>query len=139
MTRDYPLTGIGMGMMNVILPLRYPTFRIWHPFQGDHLHSLYMGTAAELGAPGIVALLAFLMGMLRLSWVGARTASLEARSLTWSSLTQGLFGTVVVLCVHGIIDMVTYYTRAHTIAWGMLGVAAGAAVVVIRDRPSDSG
>ena len=72
MAQDFPFTGIGMGMTNEIAPLRYPTFRIPATTSTDHAHSLFFATAAEMGFPGLIGLLAFLIGLLPFAWRSCR-------------------------------------------------------------------
>lgn len=123
---DFPLTGVGMGLFSQVVPLSYPTFRIPVTGQFDHAHNIYLNTAAEMGLPGMIALLATLIGLGVLTWRAARQAA-HAR-MPAAPLAVGSLGSVAVLCIHGITDAITYYARAHIIAWALLGVAAGTAL-----------
>jgi putative inorganic carbon (hco3(-)) transporter len=122
MMQDFPFTGIGMGSVRAVLPLLYPTFRIPVTTPMDHLHSIYLNTGAEMGVLGLVALCAFLIGLLAFSWQALRHGKRSGEA----PLVLGMFGMVIVFCVHGVTDAITYYPRAHLIVWALFGVAVAA-------------
>ena len=132
MAQDFPFTGIGMGMTNEIAPLRYPTFRIPVTTSTDHAHSLFFATAAEMGFPGLIGLLAFLVGLLPLRLAIVPPPDPQARRGTSLPLALGTLGSAVTFCVHGLTDDVTFYAKAHIIAWGLFGVAVGVGVLAGR-------
>jgi putative inorganic carbon (hco3(-)) transporter len=132
---DFPLTGIGMGLVDEILPLRYPLFRSGPSAQPNHLHNLWLNAGAELGIPGLAGLLSFAIGLLTLTWKAARRTARNARPPRDTPLVLGTLGVIVVFCVHGLTDTVTYYLRAHLIAWALFGVALA---VSMRDYDNET-
>ncbi len=132
MAQDFPFTGIGMGMTNEIAPLRYPTFRISVTTSTDHAHSLFFATAAEMGFPGLIGLLAFLIGLLPFAWRSCRRLIRRPGGVASLPLALGTLGSAVAFCVHGLTDDVTFYAKAHIIAWGLFGVAVGVGVLAER-------
>ncbi len=133
--QDFPYTGIGLGMSNHIMPVRYPTFRISPTAVTDHAHSLFLATGVEMGYPGLIGLLALVFGLLGAQWqtcrhlVRARPRSGEALPLALGSL-----GAAVVYCVHGLTDHITFYARASLVAWVLLGVGMGVSLFVRAER-----
>lgn len=134
-TADFPLTGIGMGLVDEILPLRYPPFIFKPPAHPDHLHNLWLNAGAELGIPGLVSLLSSAIGLLTLTWKAARRTARNAQLSFDTPLVLGSLGVIVVFCVHGLTDTVTHYLRAHLIAWTLFGVALAASM---RDRDDET-
>jgi putative inorganic carbon (hco3(-)) transporter len=118
MMQDFPFTGIGLGSVRFVLPLLYPTFRLSPAIPMDHLHSVYLHTGAEMGFPGLIALCAFLLGLLNFSLKALRHGNCDSMA----PLVLGLFGTLIVFCVHGLTDAITTSTWAHLVAWGLFGV-----------------
>lgn len=118
MIQDFPLTGIGMGLVAEVLPRLYPTFLIPPTVKIEHLHNLYLNTGAELGIPGLLSLLAILSGILGLSWRAVQ----RCQNLVLQPLVRAGLGIIMVICVHGLSDAVTYYVRTHVIAWALLAV-----------------
>lgn len=119
MLQDFPFTGIGFGTVVRVMPLLYPTFVVSNDAGIEHVHNLYLEAGVDLGFPGLVATLAFLVGVLYLSWQAAR----RARGSTLEPLGLGMLGVIVVFAVHGLTDNLTFYAKAHFIAWALLGVA----------------
>jgi putative inorganic carbon (HCO3(-)) transporter len=133
MLQDFPFTGIGLGMVVKVLPLLYPTFLISIDAGVEHLHNIYLHTGAEQGYPGLIAMLAFLLGIFYLCWRSAR----RARSTAFEPLALGILGTVVVFAVHGAVETIPFSPKASVIVWALFGVAAAmGAHLMRRDMPS---
>ena len=85
-----------------------------------------------MGFPGLIGLLAFLIGLLPFAWRSCRhLIHVHSRS-TPLPLALGTLGSAVAFCVHGLTDDVTFYAKAHIIAWGLFGVAVGVGVLAGR-------
>jgi O-antigen ligase len=127
--QDFPISGIGMGMVEVVLPLLYPTFRIPADAGIQHVHNLYLEVGTELGYPGLIVTLAWLFATLYLAW---RTVS-RARGTDFLPLATGLLGIIVVFGVHGLVDAISFSPKAYLVIQALFGVSVGLALY-LRDR-----
>ena len=133
MLQDFPFTGIGFGMVVKVMPLLYPTFIIPNDRGIEHVHNLYLETGVDLGFPGLIATLSFLLGLFYLSWHAAQRAG----GTGLEPLASGMLGAVVVFAVHGLTDNLTFYAKAHFIAWALFGVVVAVGLrLVHEDEPS---
>jgi putative inorganic carbon (hco3(-)) transporter len=119
MLQDFPFTGIGFGMVVRVMPMLYPTFVADNDRGIEHVHNLYLQAGVDLGFPGLIATLAFLLGLCYLSWCAVR----RARGTEMKPLASGMLGGIIVFAVHGFTDNITFYAKAHLIAWALFGVA----------------
>jgi O-antigen ligase len=133
MLRDFPFTGIGFGMAVQVMPMLYPTFVLSNDRGIEHVHNLYLQAGVDLGFPGLIATLAFLLGLCYLSWRAAQ----RARGTGLEPLASGMLGGIVVFAVHGFTDNITFYAKSHFIAWTLFGVAVAVGLRLGRDdKPS---
>jgi O-antigen ligase len=130
MLQDFPFTGIGFGAVVKVMPVLYPTFVVPNDAKIEHVHSLFLEAGVDLGFPGLIATLAFLLGLFYLSWCAAR----RARGTRLEPLALGMLGVLVVFAVHGITDNLTFYARGHFIAWALFGVAVAVGMRLIHDE-----
>jgi len=130
MLQDFPFTGIGFGMVVKVMPLLYPTFVVPNDRGIEHVHNLYLETGADLGFPGLIATLSFLLGLFHLSWRAAQRA--DGTGL--EPLAPGMLGVIVVFAAHGLTDNLTFYAKAHFIAWALFGVAVAVGLRLLRDE-----
>lgn len=102
--RERPLTGIGFGAFQSVsddLILRTPGVSLQYydlPAHGQVVHNTYLGTAAELGIPGLLLFLGLLISTLRqLRRTAARARAAEALFLARvaGALAVGLIGWAV--------------------------------------------
>ena len=128
MLQDFPLTGIGFGTVVKVMPVLYPTFVVSNDTGLEHVHNAYLEVGVDLGFPGLIAALAFFLGLFYLSWCAARRAS----GTRLEPLALGMLGVLVVFAVHGLTDNLTFYARGHFIAWALFGVAAGVGMHFVR-------
>jgi len=129
MLRDFPFTGIGFGLMVKVVPALYGGSG-----EFEHVHNLYLEAGVDLGFPGLIATLAFLLGLLYLSWRAARRASGSGLE----PLALGMLGVVVDFAVHGLTDNFTFYAKAHFIAWALFGVAVAVGSRFVGDGESSA-
>jgi O-antigen ligase len=120
MLQDFPFTGIGFGTVVKVMPVLYPTFVIPNDAVVEHMHNLCLEAGVDLGFPGLIATLAFLLGLFYLSWRAAQHAS----DTELEPLALGMMGMIAVFAAHGLTDNLTFYAKAHFIAWALFGVAA---------------
>lgn len=118
MMQDFPFTGIGFGMTVEVLPVLYPTFLIPNDGRIEHVHNLYLQAGVDQGFPGLIVLLAFLLGLFYLSWQSAR----RSNGTPLEPLALGLLGSAVAFATHGLVDTIPYSPKAHLIIWALFGV-----------------
>jgi putative inorganic carbon (HCO3(-)) transporter len=116
--RDYPLTGVGLGMVEPAIKSHYPTLLIRPDRNFKHAHNLYLQAGAEMGLPGLIAHLV-LYGIL--AYLLARRV-LDRGAGYYPVLALGLLGTLVVFLTHGLFEVITYATRAAIVVWGLFGL-----------------
>jgi putative inorganic carbon (HCO3(-)) transporter len=108
----FPVTGIGIGTFVTIMPLLYP---LTYPIEGyPHAHNLFFQIAIDLGLPGLVAYLAFLLT------VGVMLVRILRSSLQNSLLkllTIGASGSLVAMLVHGQLDAASWGTKLAFFPW----------------------
>ncbi len=131
MMQDFAFTGVGMGMVEKVLPLLYPTFLIPPSAGIEHVHNLYLEFGAELGFPGLMIVLAQLLLLFYLGWHSMQ----QARGTPWMPLASGLLGTVVVLAVHGLVDTIPFAPKAYLIIWALFGVAVALGLHLQSEQP----
>jgi putative inorganic carbon (HCO3(-)) transporter len=118
MIQDFSFTGVGQGMVEPVIHILYPLFLISPDTAFGHAHNIYLNTAAEMGLPFLVAMLAFylLMIFLPLKQLSQNPSRLAA------SMSLALFGIVIVYLTHGLIDTITSSPRVAIIVWGLFGL-----------------
>ncbi len=114
---DFPFTGIGLGGFPGIMSKLYPTFQVTITADVPHAHNVYLQTLAEMGYPGLILYVAFLI---LLFFVLLRRIH---RSDDWRQpLAIGLLGSLTVFLVHGIVDVPSYSPLSAIVIWGLFGV-----------------
>ena len=116
---DYPLLGAGLGAFD---GLYSQYIRVIPNHFLIHSHNLFFDVGLEQGLAGLLLLL----GMLGVAfwWLADPSDSRPRRSLHGRSLLAGaLFASLVVLCVHGLVEDTLYGSRAVLLLWLALGLA----------------
>jgi putative inorganic carbon (HCO3(-)) transporter len=121
--RDFPLTGIGMGLFTEVADALYPFF-LSEPGAVSHAHNLLLQIAVDLGLPGLIAWLALLIVVIAGAWRAYRCAPTAVPHL--SSIGAALLATLAALLVHGLFDAVAWGLRPAVITWGVFGMAVAA-------------
>ncbi len=139
--RDTGLTGVGPGLFEPVVMRLYPPF--FTGIQGNffHPHNVYLQTAVDFGVGGAVALIALGLG-LGASLVAATRRVPDAalaggRRLSQHSLAIGLFGSLVMMAAHGLVDSSLSPPRGYVLAFALFGVAAALANHLLRQPASD--
>jgi putative inorganic carbon (HCO3(-)) transporter len=116
--RDYPLTGVGLGMVEAAIDARYTGGLVGPDGQFKHAHNVYLQVGAEMGLPGLVGHLALYLILLYLL---ARRA-LDRRAGYRQALALALLGSLTVFLTHGFFEVITYATRAAVVVWALFGL-----------------
>jgi putative inorganic carbon (HCO3(-)) transporter len=125
MLHDFGVAGAGPGQFEPLVMVLYPPFFTGLLGGFQHAHNLYLQMAVDFGVPGLVALVALLLGM---------GASIVAATRRWPShapagpplaaLAVGVFGSLLALAVHGMVDAPHVAPRGYALVFALLGVAA---------------
>ena len=130
MLQDFPFTGIGLGMVVEVMPLLYPTFVIPNDARIEHVHNLYLEAGVDLGFPGLIVTLGFLLALLYFAWQAARCA----RGKDLEPMALAMLGTVVAYAAQGLIDDLAFSSRARPIVWALFGVVVAVGLQLFRDE-----
>lgn len=119
---DFPLTGIGLGTFQQVVPLRYPYVVLAGSETAiSHAHNLFLQVAVDLGLLGLVAFTALLGVSLVAAVQAARHhATRQRRDLALQVV--GLGAGLVAVSVHGLIDAVSWNTKPAIFIWVMMGL-----------------
>lgn len=109
--QDHPFTGIGLGVLNQILPFRYPYETVGLSFTVTHAHDVYLDTALTLGIVGLVGLLLILAGI---AWTALTIPERLSAARTYA---LGMLASAVVFMVFGITDSLSLSTPSSLVLW----------------------
>ncbi len=73
--KDFPVTGMGMGMFRYVQPRLYPLYIV--PPQEDvgHAHNQWLQAGLDVGVPGLIAYIALWLGIGLITWQTVTTPS----------------------------------------------------------------
>lgn len=136
---DFPYTGVGIGNFRAVLPSLYP-----HPVINNeiatHAHNLLLQISLDLGLPGLLSFLIFMLVNVRMGFSAIRqrmytvdsntqTTSesdrryrrrlmkqLRAHNQNWA-LAAGSFAALIGIYTHGLLDAVTWGTKLSFFPW----------------------
>lgn len=117
--RDFPLTGVGLGMVEPVVKLLYPNFIVYPEANFKHVHNIYLQAGAELGLPGLIAHLSLYLLLLYLL---LRRVLDYRMTGYYQALALGLLGTLITFLAHGFFEVIIYAPRAAIIVWGLFGL-----------------
>jgi putative inorganic carbon (HCO3(-)) transporter len=118
MIRDFPITGVGLGMFDQIMDLLYPLRSVVPQTEVFHPHNLLLSQAVSSGLPGLVGFLALIL----LLFVMAAQAIRRSQGQEGWPLAVGLLGGLVAFVAHGMFDSPTSFIRANAILWTLVGL-----------------
>jgi len=123
MIRRFPFTGIGLGTFGQTLSSVYP-LSTWHGPKANipHAHNLFLQVGVDLGLPGLCAFVALLFVSLRAAWRVWRFHGGRDREDT-RALGLGLFISLFVMALHGLVDAATWGTKPAVIPWLVMGLS----------------
>ncbi len=121
MLADKPFTGIGLNNFPASIFVFYPT----HSLGSEaHAHNIWLQTAADGGLIGLMALLAILVGVARLSrraW--RRHPAQSSIRLLIAGIAIGTLGWLF----YGVGESITLAHKPSLLLWGLWGLLAGLA------------
>lgn len=134
--RHFPLTGIGLGTFDQTLSSVYPFSALYGPKADvNHAHNLFLQVGMDLGLPGLCAFVALLVISLRAAWRVWRFGG-ERNWKDTSALGLGLFTSLIVMTLHGLVDAVTWGTKPAVIPWLVMGLSVAAYHLATSDQQS---
>ena len=109
--QDHPLTGIGLGVFNQVMPARYPYQTVGLSYPVSQAHNLFLDVALAIGLPGALGLLMLLLGLVLLAIAGLR--------LTHASrlISAGILASLAAFLVFGITDQISFSIPTSFIIW----------------------
>ncbi len=143
--RDFPLTGIGIGTFDLVIPELYP-YGNGNGANIPHAHNLFLQVGVDLGLPGLLAygwlLVSAVRVLLNILRNGGKvdqpedSADRSARvrhqlrrqrrqraALRWT-LAAGALGALASLVTHGLVDAITWGTKVAFIPWLLFALVA---------------
>ena len=135
--RDFGMTGGGAGNFEQVLLTLYPPFFTGIMGGFGHAHNVYLQTAVDFGLPGLIVFLALLIGLAASLVSATRLGRAQPAEDVAVSLAIGLFGSVLVVAIHGVVDAPLATPRVYALVFVLFGAAAAASshLVGIARRP----
>jgi O-antigen ligase len=109
--QDHFFTGIGLGVFNQVMPVRYPYQTVGLSYHVSQAHNLLLDTALAVGVPGLVGFLLLLAGALLLAVRGAQQDGLTRL------VSLGILASAIVYLVFGITDSISFSLPTSFIIW----------------------
>jgi putative inorganic carbon (HCO3(-)) transporter len=122
MLQDFSFTGVGLGMVEPVIQILYPTF-IMPADNVNHAHNIYLQTGAEMGLLGMISLIALFFVLF--AWLLQQFQ--KTKNSPVALLALGLLGSLITFMGHGLIDTITSSTLVSIIVWGFFGLMAAVA------------
>ncbi|GAB4251584.1 MAG: hypothetical protein Kow00122_09260 [Thermoleophilia bacterium] len=109
--QDHAFTGIGLGVLNEVLPARYPYKSVGLSFTVTHAHNVFLDTALTLGLPGLLAMVCLFVGMSLLVFKEGMRQSPER------TVAVGIMGAAIAFLVFGFTDSLSLSTPSSAFLW----------------------
>lgn len=141
MLRDAGFSGVGPGLFEAVMMRLYPPF--FTGVQGNffHPHNVYLQTAVDFGVGGAVALIALGLGLAASLAAATRripsATVARGRRLSQHSLAIGLFGSLVMMAAHGLVDSSLSPARGYVLAFALFGTATALVNHLLRPPAND--
>jgi O-antigen ligase len=111
---DHAITGIGLGVFNDVVPVRYPYESVGLSYSVSQAHNVLLDTALTMGLPALVGLLLVLTGMAVLGRAGL-SASHHRRPLAAAVLAA-----TTSYLAFGMTDGISFSSPGSLIFWTMI-------------------
>ncbi|MCL5734666.1 MAG: O-antigen ligase family protein [Actinobacteria bacterium] len=109
--QDHPLTGIGLGVFNEVMPARYPYQTVGLSYPVSQAHNLFLDVALSIGLLGTLGLAMLLLGCVLLAVRGLHLGS------TSRLVSTGVLASITVFLVFGITDQISFSIPSSFIIW----------------------
>lgn len=108
---DHFFSGIGLGVFNDVMPVRYPYQTVGLSYPVSQAHNLFLDIALAIGVPGAVGFAAVIIGSLIMGIKGSRHDGPA------QVVCLGILASVVVYLVFGITDSISLTIPTSFIVW----------------------
>lgn len=136
---DFGATGAGPGQFEQLVMVLYPPFFTGLLGGFQHAHNLFLQMAVDFGVPGLVALVALLIAlgasMVAATWRWPAPAAMDA---PLAALATGVFGSLLALAVHGLVDAPMVAPRGYALIFALFGIAAAASQQLLTPAGTNS-
>jgi O-antigen ligase len=109
--QDHFFTGIGVGVFNDVMPVRYPYQTVGLSYPVSQAHDLFLDTALAIGIPGAIGFAIVILGLFVLGARGSKQPDLRP------AVSLGIVSSVIVYLVFGITDSINFATPTSFIVW----------------------
>jgi O-antigen ligase len=108
---DHPFTGIGLGVFNEVIPVRYPYQTVGLSFPVAQAHNLFLDVALSIGIPGLLGLMLLLCGLVLLAVRGMKQDSLTR------VFSLGTLASIAAFIIFGLTDSMSLSRPTSFILW----------------------
>ncbi len=112
---DFPLTGTGLGAFRRVAFRLYP-IAIAANYDIAHAHNIFLQTALDVGVPGLIVYLGFLL------LAGGMTWQMMRQNAALRPAAIGLYSGVVALHLYGLTDAIALGAKPGLLFWLTLGL-----------------
>lgn len=115
---DHAMTGIGLGVFNDVIPLRYPYESVGLSYSVSQAHNVFLDTALTMGLPALFGLLLLLAGLVVLGRHGLQHYD-HRRPLSAAALAA-----TTTYLVFGMTDGLSFSSPGSLTLWAVAAVLA---------------
>ncbi len=121
--QDHLLTGIGLGVFNQVMPVRYPYQTVGLSYPVSQAHNLLLDITLAIGLPGIAGFLLLLVGSLALAMKTlkrAQSVSHDGRNSAdclSSVVSMGILASFAAFMLFGLTDSISLSVPTSFIIW----------------------
>ncbi len=109
--QDHFFSGIGLGVFNEVMPVRYPYQTVGLSYPVSQAHNLFLDIALAIGVPGAIGFVVLMAGLLLLCARGVR------RNKGSQVVFLGILASILVYLVFGITDSISLSIPTSFIVW----------------------
>jgi O-antigen ligase len=109
--QDHLFTGIGLGVFNQVMPVRYPYQTVGLSYSVSQAHNLFLDIALAIGVPGMLGFALLLVGSFVMALNGLRQGHLTG------IVCLGILASLMVYLIFGVTDSISLSIPTSFIIW----------------------
>jgi hypothetical protein len=109
--QDHFFTGIGLGVFNDVMPVRYPYQTVGLSYPVSQAHNLFLDIALSIGVPGALGLALLLAGTILLA------IQVMRQSESSGTVALAIIAATITFLVFGITDQISFTIPTSFIVW----------------------